>query len=284
MSILRRWSRFIFLLRNGCSPMSGSGLELEEELKQAREQGQLQAARSEVTTLLECVERQRQQLDALQKALDAARAESKAQRTEVERLSLLEIELRGGIETAHAAQARARQLQALLDEASLSAELERSSAVERERALELELRQARRLLHEARRNSRTEPPTDIDSSSEEAWQRQMERLCVGGGSQALLKSQTATQLRAELAEPVSPHGLPSRPGTLRNDELRDPTVLSPPPPPRCQLCSCVPSSLSSKRCRAAVVVRGSTTAGGRRRPRAAVAAAEAPTRARRRRG
>ena len=53
--------------------MSGSGLELEEELKQAREQGQLQAARSEVTTLLECVERQRQQLEALQKALDAAR-------------------------------------------------------------------------------------------------------------------------------------------------------------------------------------------------------------------
>ena len=40
--------------------MSGSGLELEEELKQAREQGQLQAARSEVTTLQECVERQRQ--------------------------------------------------------------------------------------------------------------------------------------------------------------------------------------------------------------------------------
>ena len=261
-----------------------SKLDLEEELKQAREQGQLQAARSEVTTLQECVERQRQQLEALQKALDAARAESKAQRTEVERLSLLEIELRGGIETAHAAQARARQLQALLDEASLSAEMERSSAVERERALELELRQARRLLHEARRNSRTEPPTGIDSSSEEAWQRQMETLCVGGGSQALLKSETATQLRADLAEPISPHGLPSRPGAHRR-ELLGPTVLSPPPPPSCcQLCSCVPSSPSSKRCRAAAVARGSTTAGGRRRPRAAAAAAEASTRARRRRG
>ena len=260
-----------------------SGVDLEEQLKQAREQGQLQAARSEVTTLQECVERQRQQLEALQKALDAARAESKAQRTEVERLSLLEIELRGGIETAHAAQARARQLQVLLDEASLSAEVERSSAEERERALELELRQARRLLHEARRNSRAEPPAGTDSSSEEAWQRQMETLCVGGGSQALLKGQTATQLRAELAEPVSANGLPPRPRTLRNDELPDPTVLSP-PPSCCQFCTCVPSSPSSKRCRVAVAARGSTTAGGRRRPRAAAAAAEASTRARRRRG
>lgn len=270
----------------GIETLFMSKVDLEEELKQAREQGQLQAARSEVTTLQECVERQRQQLEALQKALDAARAESKAQRTEVERLSLLEIELRGGIETAHAAQARARQLQALLDEASLSAEMERSSAVERERALELELRQARRLLHEARRNSRTEPSTGIDSSSEEAWQRQMETLCVGGGSQALLKSETATQLRADLAEPVSPHGVPSRPGAHTHRRgLPGPTVLSPPPPPSCcQLRSCVPSSPSSKRCRAAVVARGSTTAGGRRRPRAAAAAAEASTRARRRRG
>ena len=208
--------------------MSG---DLEDQLKQAREQGQLQAARSEVTTLQECVERQRQQLEALQKALDAAKAESKTQQAEVERLSLLEIELRGGIDTAHAAQARARQLQELLDEAGLSAELERSSALERERALELELRQARRLLHEARRNSRAEPPTDADASSEEAWQRQMETLCVGGGSQALLKSQTAMHLRAELAEPENPNGLPSRPGTLRSDKLLGPR-RSPTPAPR----------------------------------------------------
>ena len=261
--------------------MSG---DLEDQLKQAREQGQLQAARSEVTTLQECVERQRQQLEALQKALDAAKAESKTQQAEVERLSLLEIELRGGIDTAHAAQARARQLQELLDEAGLSAELERSSALERERALELELRQARRLLHEARRNSRAEPPTNADASSEEAWQRQMETLCVGGGSQALLKSQTAIHLRAELAEPENPNGLPSRPGTLRDDTLLGPrrSPTPPPPAPSCfQLRCCV---LSSRRCRAAVVARGSTTAGGRRRPRAAAAAAEASTRARRRRG
>ena len=182
-------------------------VDLEEQLKQAREQGQLQAARSEVTTLQECVERQRQQLEALQKALDAATAEAKAQRAEVERLSLLEIELRGGIETAQAAQARARQLQALLDETSLSAELERSSAEERERALEVELRQVRRLLHEARRDSRTEPRAGTDSISEEAWQKQMETLCLGGGSQRLLQSPTATQLRAELAEPVGTQGL-----------------------------------------------------------------------------
>ena len=68
------------------APRRMSG-DLEEELKQAREQGQLQAARSEVTTLQECVERQRQQLEALQKALDAAKAESKTQQAEVERLT-----------------------------------------------------------------------------------------------------------------------------------------------------------------------------------------------------
>ena len=172
------------------------GSDLERQLREAREHGQLQAARSEISDLHARVGWQQEQLASLQKALEEARADANAQRSEVERLALLEMQLRGSLEAANASQARERQLQALLDETTQDAELAQEEAERRQRALELELRHARRLAQEARRSAQltrsAEPRADAEHSGE-AWQRQMETLCLGGGSQPL--QHTASQLR-----------------------------------------------------------------------------------------
>ena len=176
---------------------------MEAELRAAREQGALQAARSEVSTLQAQVERQRLQIEKLLGERDAARAEAGATRAEVERLRMVEIELRGKADAGSAAHARARQLQALLDDTNADAKSYQLGAEKRINELEVELRRAKRLATEARRSASQAAvgadPADVAHQPDDAaWQKQMESLCLGGGGSSSMK-QEIEQVRAEMA-------------------------------------------------------------------------------------
>lgn len=186
----------------------------EAELRAAREQGALQAARSEVSTLQALVERQRLQIEKLLGERDAARAEAGATRAEVERLRLVEIELRGKADAGSAAHARVRQLQGLLDESNADAKSYQLGAEKRINELEVELRRAKRLATEARRSAAqqaavgADPAGGADQTDDTAWQRQMESLCLGGGSNAM--KDEIEQARSELARNAPPEAEATR--------------------------------------------------------------------------